>query len=47
MKPGKPLGRYFSEVVALLLSVDRFVVDRELLIEIEGRYCVASLKYDR
>jgi ATP-dependent DNA ligase len=38
-KSGKPLARYFPEVVATLrsLSVDRFVVDGELTVEIEGR----------
>ncbi|HEY1941454.1 MAG TPA: hypothetical protein VGH40_04960, partial [Roseiarcus sp.] len=38
-KSGKPLGRYFPEVVDMLrgLSADRFVVDGELVIEIEGR----------
>ena len=38
-KSGKPLGRYFPEVVAMLRDVaaDHFVVDGELVIEIEGR----------
>jgi len=37
-KSGKPLGRYFPEVVARLAAVDaeRFLVDGELLIEIDG-----------
>ena len=38
-KSGKPLGRYFPEVVAMLrdLAADRFVVDGELVIELDGR----------
>jgi ATP-dependent DNA ligase len=38
-KSGKPLGRYFPEIVALLqgLPVPRFVVDGELVVELEGR----------
>ncbi|HYM71922.1 MAG TPA: ATP-dependent DNA ligase [Stellaceae bacterium] len=38
-KSGKPLGRYFPEVVALLsaLDVPGFVVDGELVIEVEGQ----------
>src|SRR5262249_13166714 len=38
-KSGKPLGRYFPEVVALLRDLDapRFVVDGELVIEIDGQ----------
>lgn len=45
-KSGKPLGRYFPEVVALLqgLPVDRFVVDGELLIEVEGRLSFEALQ---
>jgi len=37
-KSGKPLGRYFPEMVALLTSIpaDRFVVDGELVIDIDG-----------
>ena len=36
-KSGKPLGRYFPEVVALFaaLKADRFVLDGELLIELD------------
>jgi len=38
-KSGKPLGRYFPEVVAFLrsLEADHFVLDGELVIEIDGR----------
>jgi ATP-dependent DNA ligase len=38
-KSGKPLGRYFPDVVEMLraLPVDRFVVDGELVIETGGR----------
>ncbi len=37
-KSGKPLTRYFPEVVTMLagLSADRFVVDGELVIEVDG-----------
>jgi ATP-dependent DNA ligase len=37
-KSGKPLGRYFPEVLAMLgdLPFERFVLDGELLIEIDG-----------
>ncbi len=37
-KSGKPLGRFFPEVLALLgsLPFERFVVDGELVIEIDG-----------
>ena len=37
-KSGKPLGRYFPEVVAMLrqLAADRFVLDGELVIEQNG-----------
>jgi ATP-dependent DNA ligase len=45
-KSGKPLARYFPEVVAILrsLSVDRFVVDGELTVEIEGRLSFDALQ---
>jgi ATP-dependent DNA ligase len=45
-KSGKPLGRYFPEVVALLrdLRFDCFVVDGELVIEIDGRLSFDSLQ---
>jgi ATP-dependent DNA ligase len=38
-KSGKPLGRYFPEIVSLLrdISAPQFVVDGELVIESEGR----------
>src|SRR4029079_17775975 len=38
-KSGKPLGRHFPEVVAMLrdIAADHFVVDGELVIEIDGR----------
>ncbi len=37
-KSGKPLGRYFPEIVALIESMesDRFVIDGELIIQIGG-----------
>lgn len=37
-KSGKPLGRYFPEVVAMLraLAAERFVIDGELVIEEDG-----------
>lgn len=45
-KVRQPLGRYFPEVVALLreLSADRFVVDGELVIEIDGRLLFDALQ---
>jgi ATP-dependent DNA ligase len=45
-KSGKPLGRYFPEVVALLggLFADRFVIDGELVIEIGGRLSFDALQ---
>ena len=45
-KSGKPLARYFPEVVALLrgLSVERFVVDGELTVELEGRLSFDALQ---
>ena len=44
-KSGKPLGRYFPEVVAMLstLAADRFVLDGELVIEIGGRLAFDAL----
>jgi ATP-dependent DNA ligase len=38
-KSGKPLGRYFPEVIALLqdLAVPQFVLDGELVIELDGK----------
>jgi ATP-dependent DNA ligase len=37
-KSGKPRGRYFPEIVTMLrqLAADRFVVDGELGVEIDG-----------
>ena len=45
-KSGKPLGRYFPEVVAMLrdLSVERFVIDGELVIEQEGHLAFDALQ---
>ncbi len=45
-KSGKPLGRYFPEVLALLagLPFERFVVDGELVIEIDGRLSFDALQ---
>jgi ATP-dependent DNA ligase len=45
-KSGKPLGRYFPEVVSLLgnLAAEGFVLDGELVIEIEGRLAFDTLQ---
>jgi ATP-dependent DNA ligase len=45
-KSGKPLGRYFPEVVAMLrdVPVERFVVDGELMIELHGRLSFDALQ---
>lgn len=45
-KSGKPLGRYFPDVVALLksLPVDRFVVDGELVISVNGELSFDALQ---
>jgi ATP-dependent DNA ligase len=45
-KSGKPLGRYFPEVVALLRNVPagRFVIDGELVIEIGGTLAFDALQ---
>jgi ATP-dependent DNA ligase len=45
-KSGKPLGRYFPEVVAMLsgLGAERFVLDGELVIEIDGRLALDALQ---
>ena len=45
-KSGKSLGRFFPEVVAMLREVaaERFVVDGELVIEIEGRLAFDALQ---
>ncbi len=45
-KSGKPLGRYFPDVVAMLqtLPVDRFVVDGELTIAVGGELSFDALQ---
>ena len=45
-KSGKPLGRYFPEMVTLLRNwpAERFVVDGELVIEIEGKPAFDALQ---
>ena len=45
-KSGKPLGRYFPEVVALLAEVDapQFVLDGELVIELAGKLAFDALQ---
>ena len=45
-KSGKSLGRFFPEVVAMLREVaaEQFVVDGELVIEIEGRLAFDALQ---
>jgi ATP-dependent DNA ligase len=45
-KSGKPLGRYFPEVVAALRALphDNFVLDGELVIEIAGRLAFDALQ---
>jgi ATP-dependent DNA ligase len=45
-KSGKPLGRYFPEMIAVLrsLSVPRFVVDGELVIELDHRLSFDALQ---
>ncbi len=45
-KSGKPLGRYFPEVLALLaaLPLRRFVLDGELVIEIDGALSFDALQ---
>ena len=45
-KSGKPLGRYFPEVVAMLatLTSERFVLDGELVIEVDGRLAFDALQ---
>jgi ATP-dependent DNA ligase len=45
-KSGKPLGRYFPEVVAMLsgLAAEHFVFDGELVIEIDGRLAFDALQ---
>jgi ATP-dependent DNA ligase len=45
-KSGKPLGRYFPEVVALLsrLAEPQFVIDGELVIELDGHLAFDALQ---
>jgi ATP-dependent DNA ligase len=45
-KSGKPLGRYFPEVVSMLgnLAPARFVIDGELVIETDGRLAFDALQ---
>ncbi len=45
-KSGKPLGRYFPEVITLLREVaaQQFVVDGELLVELDGRLAFDALQ---
>ena len=45
-RSGKPLGRYFPEVVAMLsaLAAKQFVIDGELVIEIAGRLAFDALQ---
>jgi ATP-dependent DNA ligase len=45
-KSGKPLGRYFPEVLAFLrqLKAERFVLDGELLIELDGHLAFGALQ---
>src|SRR5262249_6612315 len=45
-KSGKPLGRYFPEIIALLREVpaSEFVTDGELVIELQGRIAFDALQ---
>lgn len=45
-KSGKPLGRYFPEVVAMLgeLPAERFVVDGEIVIKADGHFSFDALQ---
>lgn len=45
-KSGKPLGRYFPEIIALLRGIEatHFVVDGELVIELDGRLAFDALQ---
>lgn len=45
-KSGKPLGRFFPEILALLrrLEPDMFVLDGELVIEVDGRLSFDALQ---
>ena len=45
-KSGKPLGRYFPELIELLgrLKASEFVVDGEIVIEVAGHYSFDALQ---
>ena len=45
-KSGKPLGRYFPELVAMLqrLTAQDFVVDGEIVIEVDGKLSFEALQ---
>jgi ATP-dependent DNA ligase len=45
-KSGKPLGRYFPEIVGLIagLKADRFILDGELMVALGGRYSFEALQ---
>jgi len=45
-KSGKPLGRYFPEVIAFLTAIDtaRFVIDGELVIDLDGKLSFDALQ---
>ena len=45
-KSGKPLGRYFPEIVAMLARLDErdFIIDGELLIEVDGETAFDALQ---
>ncbi|WP_313760133.1 ATP-dependent DNA ligase [Rhizobium sp.] len=45
-KSGKPLGRYFPEVIAFLASIDiqQFVIDGELVIDLDGKLSFDALQ---
>ena len=45
-KSGKPLGRYFPELIGLLgsLTTSQFVVDGEIVIEVAGRFSFDALQ---
>jgi ATP-dependent DNA ligase len=45
-KSGKPLGRYFPDIVTALeqLRIERFVVDGELVIEVDGHLSFEALQ---
>jgi len=45
-KSGKPLGRYFPELVDLLrgLAAPRFVTDGEIVIELSGKFSFDALQ---